>query len=161
MSYPAGHWRGLAGFPAVQPPGADSANVPTQESWTSDRKQAQLSQGHYKSASPLNPMSPPYPKTSPGTFLYVSLRQTILLIDILLHHTPFSPPLPSTQLPIISRVLLEPSSNWAILLAKRAMINSQAVFAWTTSCFHVEASVFLTLLEHVWIKCSILNTSGM
>lgn len=46
MSHPAGRWKGLADFPAVQPPGADSANVPTQESWTSDRKQAQLSQGH-------------------------------------------------------------------------------------------------------------------
>lgn len=45
-----------------QPPGADSANVPTQEFWTSDRKQAQLSQGHYKSASPLTPSLPPTPK---------------------------------------------------------------------------------------------------
>lgn len=45
-----------------QPPGADSANVPTQEFWTSDRKQAQLSQGRYKSASPLTPSLPLIPK---------------------------------------------------------------------------------------------------
>ncbi len=58
MSYPAEHWKDLADFPAAQPPGADSASVPTQESWMSDRKQAQLSQGHYKSASPLTPSLP-------------------------------------------------------------------------------------------------------
>lgn len=61
-----------------QPPGADSANVPTQEFWTSDRKQAQLSQGHYKSASPLTPSLPPTPqKMAPGTSCFASLRQTI------------------------------------------------------------------------------------
>lgn len=68
MSYPAGHWKDLADFPAVQAPGADSANVPTQESWTSDRKQAQLSQGHYKSASPLTPSLPPTQKPLLGPF---------------------------------------------------------------------------------------------
>lgn len=31
------------------------------------------------------------------------------------------------------------------------MINHKAVFAQTITGFHVEASVFLTLSEHVWI----------
>lgn len=74
MSYPAGHWKDLADFPAAQPPGADSVNVPTQESWMSDRKQAQLSQGHYKSASPLTPSLPLTQKPLPGPFFYASLR---------------------------------------------------------------------------------------
>lgn len=41
------------------------------------------------------------------------------------------------------------------------MINGQAAFACTILGFHVVASVFLTLSEHVWIKCCILNTSQM
>lgn len=61
-SYPIGHWDDLADFPATMPPGADSTNVPTQEFWTSDRKQAQLSQGRYKSASPLTQSLPHSPE---------------------------------------------------------------------------------------------------
>lgn len=72
MSYPAGHQKDLADIPGVQPLGADSADVPTQESWMSDRKQAQLSQGHYKSASP---QIPPYPKTSLRAVIYPSLEK--------------------------------------------------------------------------------------
>lgn len=75
MSYPTGHWDDLADFPATMPPGADSTNVPTQEFWTSDRKQAQLSQRRYKSASPS--VSPFPQKIAPGTSRFASFRQTI------------------------------------------------------------------------------------
>lgn len=67
-SHPAGPWKDLADFPAAQPPGADAANVPTQESWTSDRKQAQLSEGHHKSDSPLAPSLPLTQKHLLGPF---------------------------------------------------------------------------------------------
>lgn len=44
--------------------------------------------------------SPPYPENLSWGLFYASLRQTILQIDILLHHTPISPSMPSAQLPI-------------------------------------------------------------
>lgn len=154
------HWKDLADFPAAQPPEADSANVPTQESWTSDRKQTQLSQGHYKSASPLTQVSPLPENLSRGLSLCFS--QTNYLTN---RHS--SSPQPIFTLPALcpvshhSLVLLQPLSNWTILLlGKRAMINSQGAFACTISGFHVEASVFLTLSEHAWLYL-ILKTSQM
>lgn len=104
-SYRTGRWDDLADFPATMPPGADSTNVPTQEFWTSDRKQAQVSQGRYKSASPLTQSLPLSPENGSWDLSFCFFQTNHL------HHSSFLTLLP----PSVLLFLALPESKQAIL----------------------------------------------
>ena len=91
-----------------------------------------LSQGH----------SLCFPQTNNLTNRHSSISNPVFTLPALgpaSHHSP---------------VLRPPLTNWKKkLLGKRAVINGWAEFACAMLYFHDDASVFLSLSEHVWIKC--------